>query len=800
MKIPYFRRAAVVLVTLGETALLQAASTIQFSANSYTVAESVGTVALSVQRTSDLNTLVSVDYATADGTATNGLKYAAVSGTLAFGAGETNRTIVVPILNDCFVGGTKDFRVGLSTPTNAVLGTRTNATVSITDNDVGVQFQFATYSVAEDAGTVLIGIVRGDDATLPVTVDLATTDVTATNGLDYAGITNTLSFAPTERLKFVRVPILNDSLKEANKTFRVTLSNPAGATLGSQKTTTVTIADNDQGFQFESATYSVAEDAGAALITVTRGDETNLTASVDYATSDLTATNGLDYTGSTNTLSFAPGEKVKLVSVPILNDGITEPTKTFRVTLSNPTGGILGPQTTTTITIQDNDPGLGFELGSHSVWEGAGAVNLVVLRGNDWSLGPITVDYATGNLTAAAGPDYQALSGTLEFQENETVKGLTIPIFRDALREGSQTFQVTLSNATGGATLGSATTTVTIQDNFFTVVPPFNSMLAIRREGGVNVLTWTGDGQLQRADRVTGPWQTLAAARSPWTVQSPVSASFYQVKGTRSVNLYIPSSYDTRTNMPLVIMLHGAFGSGAIYEGYVSIQPLAEARGFLYCYPDGTSDRFGNLYWNGTDGCCDFYNSGADDAGYLGGLIEEIDRRFAVDHKRVHLFGIWIGGYMAYRMACQSADRIAGIVALSGTTFLDPGRCQPSEPVNVLHMHATAEEEFFYLGGALSPFLPWSFPANMPPYPSAVQTVQTWAAYNGARDPVTDPAPSMDLDLKVPGLDTVVMRYTTSPPGGAVELWSIIGGSHSPTISSEFSPRVIDWLLAHPKP
>jgi polyhydroxybutyrate depolymerase len=52
----------------------------------------------------------------------------------------------------------------------------------------------------------------------------------------------------------------------------------------------------------------------------------------------------------------------------------------------------------------------------------------------------------------------------------------------------------------------------------------------------------------------------------------------------------------------------------------------------------------------------------------------------------------------------------------------------------------------------------------------------------------------------VPGLDTVVTRYTNHPPGGAVELWTINGGAHVPTLSSEFSPRVIDWLLAHPKP
>src|SRR5258708_29236414 len=127
----------------------------------------------------------------------------AVSGTLAFGPGQTNRTIMVPILNEGFVEGTKTFRVTLSNASGgAVLGTRFTATVSITDNDVGVQFQFPVYGVVEDAGAVIIGVVRGDDGAFPITVDLYTTDLTAINGLDYSGTSNTLSFGAQERLKF----------------------------------------------------------------------------------------------------------------------------------------------------------------------------------------------------------------------------------------------------------------------------------------------------------------------------------------------------------------------------------------------------------------------------------------------------------------------------------------------------------------------------------------------------------------------------------------------------------------------
>src|SRR5262245_9138385 len=85
--------------------------TLQFAVSSYTVAESAGSVSLVVQRFGDTNTAVGVDYATVDGTATNGFKYTAVSGTLSFGPSETNQSIVVPILDDGLVQGAKTFQV-----------------------------------------------------------------------------------------------------------------------------------------------------------------------------------------------------------------------------------------------------------------------------------------------------------------------------------------------------------------------------------------------------------------------------------------------------------------------------------------------------------------------------------------------------------------------------------------------------------------------------------------------------------------------------------------------------------------
>jgi polyhydroxybutyrate depolymerase len=790
-------------VSLGMPIRVWAASTIQFTATTYSTSEGAGTATLGVQRTGDTNTEVGVDYASWDGTATNGLRYTAVSGKLVFAANEISKSIVVPILDNGLVEGPKTFGIALSNPTGgALVGSRGNATVYIADNDFGVQFQLATYSVGEDTNAVMIGIVRGDDGILPVTVDFFTSDLTAKSGLDYDGITNTLLFAAQERLKFVSVPIINNSLKQPNRNFRVTLANPTGASLGDTKAITVTVVDNDQGFQFDFTSQAVSEDVGVVPIGVLRGtDDTNSTVAVDLATSNLTAADGLDYRGITNTLSFAPGERIKRVTVPILNNGVKQATRNFQLTLTNPTaGGVLGSPKTTTVSILDNDPGLGFELARYTnSWRNTG-VTLTVLRGNDGVLGPVTVDYATSDATARAGLDYQAVSGTLQFRENETVKSITIPLLRDRVAEGAvRNFRVTLSHITGGATLGTSVTIISIMGSYFTVAPPFETALTIRPDLRFNTISWAGGGLLQRADSSTGPWQTLTAAKSPTTFHSSLPTTFYRVSRPRPVSVYVPSSYVGQTPAPLVILLHGRGGPGAgdFEESYMQLRPWAEARGFLYCHPDGTIDGGNNQFWNATDSCCDFLNTGIDDAGYLRAVIEEIGRQFAVDPKRVYLVGHSNGAFMAYRMACQSADLIAGIACLSGMTFLDPNRCAPSQPVNILHIQGT-QDSFFYNGGTQTISL--GFPSNTPPFPGLQQTIQFWAGYNGARDPVTDPAPLLNLDSSLPGLDTVITRYTNYPPGGAVELWTINGGMHYPTLSAEFAPRVIDWLLAHPKP
>ena len=258
----------------------------------------------------------------------------------------------------------------------------------------------------------------------------------------------------------------------------------------------------------------------------------------------------------------------------------------------------------------------------------------------------------------------------------------------------------------------------------------------------------------------------------------------------RPAGVFVPSSYDGSVSVPLVVLLHGYTASGDMAESYLELQPLAERRGFLYVHPDGAKDKTGQLFWNATDACCDMFSANVDSSAHLMTLIDNVRHTYNVDAKRIYVVGHSNGGFMAYRMACDHADRIAAIVSVAGATFADPNKCKPSEPVNVLQIHGTADEIINYQGDQIDGHA----------YPGAQATATTWASYNGCRPTPEASATPLDLEATIAGAETSVSVFADCPRGGAVELWTVDGGSHVPAISSTFSSRVIDFLYAHPKP
>jgi polyhydroxybutyrate depolymerase len=280
---------------------------------------------------------------------------------------------------------------------------------------------------------------------------------------------------------------------------------------------------------------------------------------------------------------------------------------------------------------------------------------------------------------------------------------------------------------------------------------------------------------------------------SPSATASPRAALV--VGGDRPVTVHIPASYDAEQPAPLLILLHGYSTSGAEHESYFKLGPAADARGFVYASPDGTMDRQGNRFWNATDTCCDFDQSGVDDVAYLAGVIAEIQANLSIDPKRIYVLGHSNGGFMAYRLACDEAEVIATIVSLAGATYADQADCSPSAPVSVVQIHGTADDTIKYEGGTIP---------GAPPYPGAEATAQTWAAYDGCNEASTPLNAKVDVDADLASgtdpAETTVAEWPGCASGATVQLWTIPDGGHAPTIASSFADTILAFLLDHPKP
>lgn len=444
---------------------------VAFASASYLVNEDAGVATISVTLSAPSALPVTVNYATAAGSANGSSDYTAMAGTLSFSPGEESKTFTVNILDDALDEPNETVNLVLLNPnSNATLGTPSSAVLTIADDDPmpSVQFDAASYTVNENAGTATITVQLSAPSGQTTAVDYSLSDGTATSS-DYLAASGTLDFAVGDTSKSFTVSIVDDNLAEGDETINLTLSNPDDATLGTPSNAVLTITDDDSvpTVQFDSATYTLDENGGTATITVELSGPSGQATAVDYSVSDGSATAGSDYTATNATLNFAAGETSKSFEVQVLDDNLAEGDETVNLTLSNPTGVALGTPSEATLTILDDESTrtVAFSAADYTVNEDAGSATITVeLTG---PAGQATaVDYTVSDGSATAGSDYTATSGTLNFAAGDTSKSFTVSIVDDDLVEGDETVYLTLSNASGLTlgTLSSATLTITDDD------------------------------------------------------------------------------------------------------------------------------------------------------------------------------------------------------------------------------------------------------------------------------------------------------------------------------------------------
>jgi len=228
-----------------------------FSAANYTNNESAGFITFVVNRTSGSQGALSVQYATANGTALNGVDYVGATNTLSWNSGDVSpRPVTITLKNTYTVGPNNQFTVSLRNPTNNGVADPslmvlpvdiTNATLTINnDSSPGtLQFSAPSYLVRENGGYATITVIRTGGAAGSVSVNFFTSDGPNTsNGANYIATNGVLMFATNQIAASFIVPILDDGVQDPdNFYFNVNLFNPTNAALGSPANAAVNIVD-----------------------------------------------------------------------------------------------------------------------------------------------------------------------------------------------------------------------------------------------------------------------------------------------------------------------------------------------------------------------------------------------------------------------------------------------------------------------------------------------------------------------------------------------------------------------------
>ena len=318
-------------------------------ANNYTVAEgNSGTTpfTFNVYLNTASPQTVTVNYNTSDGTAIAGTDYQAASGTLTFAPGQTSQYVTVYVYGNTVDEPDKTFNFNLSGAVNATINPNQFATGKILNDDLSVSVSDAAPVTEGSSGTTpaVFTISLSAPSTHSVTVGYYTAGGTATSGVDYTMTNGTATFASGQTSTTVAVPILGDTAYDGNETFNLYLSQPVNVAL-SRAVGTVTIIDNNPMPTVSVTDASVPEgNSGlvACTFTVSLSATSYQPVTLNYSTADGTAIAGSDYQSVTGSLTFAPGQTSKQVTIWVIGDTVVEPNQTFTLNLSNVSGATVG--------------------------------------------------------------------------------------------------------------------------------------------------------------------------------------------------------------------------------------------------------------------------------------------------------------------------------------------------------------------------------------------------------------------------------------------------------------------------
>lgn len=273
---------------------------------------------------------------------------------------------------------------------------------------------------------------------------------------------------------------------------------------------------------------------------------------------------------------------------------------------------------------------------------------------------------------------------------------------------------------------------------------------------------------------------------------------------TRSYALHVPASLDNSKPVALVVALHGGGGNGDANIEQTGFNDLADREDFIVVHPDGTGaarpllNLFGRGHfytWN-AGGCCGYAVAhDIDDVAFIRALVKRLQQQYPIDPKRIYATGISNGGMMSYRLACEASDVFAAIGVVSGAQT--SSGCRPAQPVSVIHIHGTADQNVTLAGGVGAKAL------DKTPKPPVMDAIRFWTQADGLNG---EPRRSEHGNIRK-------QLWSGGHNGTEVAFYLITGGGHAwpggkqmlsfldkPTQEIAATPIIWDFFKAHPKP
>jgi polyhydroxybutyrate depolymerase len=217
----------------------------------------------------------------------------------------------------------------------------------------------------------------------------------------------------------------------------------------------------------------------------------------------------------------------------------------------------------------------------------------------------------------------------------------------------------------------------------------------------------------------------------------------------RSYRLFVPPAYDGRTSLPLVLDMHGSGGTSAGQARTSGFEEVAAREGFAVASLQADGGR-----WN-----VPVQAGRADDAAYVGDVIDDVAAQLCIDRTRVYATGFSGGGRMSSLLGCVLNTKIAAIAPVSALRWPAPctGRAIP-----VLTFHGMADTQNPYAGNVPGRGAEW--------LESVPDALAGWAGHNGCRPEAIVEDPEGPLST---------IRYAGCRSGAEVRLIRIDGLGHT---------------------